>query len=578
MTEASFLLIAPHLILTFFVWLTYHYILRCGFVSDDFQGMLEYDGKLQGLEYGMISRWVRYHLCGGNFPSKIKDHNGKAIPTGKTPFRHHLLSITIFNIAVLLMYSALAPLIGGKLAIMALILLVVHPVGAQCVAWVSGLGYPLCLLWMGAILNLLGWYYAGPQTLYITMGVVVAFVALQVLAINALFIGLMLWPILAFLGYTPFAWLGIVISAMLGFQIVKSTIKFRAGEFKKQNMGASTFIKPRKLIIAAKTLAYYLQMMVMPTKLGLYHKWGYHYNEHVEREDFRTVLGLILGGLAIYGVFCGPPIVQFCILWTFGFLGIFLNWITIQQFVAERYAFIPFLGVSILACYFLQSFMWLYTFIVGVLICRTWVHLPTYDSELRFYLSNTWNFSDSEVAYGNLGVTYLRGGMVGSAMDSWKVSTILNPNYDVPFYNMYSHYKSNGAMQISHGQYQQGIELYKTALPFIESAIKCEVCHFKEQWQKERDELVNWISNPSLVVTNEKDRLEKLKKTLLDKSGTKVTPQEVAGIQQSLDDIEKRLTHIDTVLKPNGNTTPGIPTPGQSADSNPTVHKPNPTS
>src|SRR5690348_15459419 len=79
-------------------WATYIYTLRCGFCSDDIHGIAEYDGRLQGFEYGMLWRWIRYHICGGNFPSKTPLPNGQPMPMGKSPRRHHILSIATLNI------------------------------------------------------------------------------------------------------------------------------------------------------------------------------------------------------------------------------------------------------------------------------------------------------------------------------------------------------------------------------------------------------------------------------------------------------------------------------------------------
>ena len=285
----------PYVVLSFFVWLTYGYTLKCGFVIDDVDGIVSYDGKLQGLEYGMISRWLRYHICGGNSWSGKKDLNGKDIPQGKVPFRHHLLSVTIFNIAILLTYQFLASTFSPKLAFLGVLLFIVHPICIQGVAWISGLGYPLSLVWLATNLNLLHWYYGlYDPSLLLTSVVFVLFLIIQFLAINAQFATMMAFIPMAYLGWWPFSFLTLLMAVHQGSQIVRSTISLRTKVFKEQDMGASTYLHPRKLIVAIKTYYYYIRLMLFPKRLGLYHEWGYHYDKAVENENKMLLQGVLL--------------------------------------------------------------------------------------------------------------------------------------------------------------------------------------------------------------------------------------------------------------------------------------------
>ena len=548
-----------HILLTSIVWLTYTYTLKCGFVSDDFQGIAEYDGKLQGREYGMISRWIRFHLAGGHFPSKIKNKDGSSVPQGKVPFRHHIISVTVFNLAVVLGYQYLQHILEPQVALMAMILLIIHPITTQGVAWISGLGYPLCLFWNFLTLNFI---YAHYQSGWNNVSSILIFIVLQFLSINALFISIVFSPVLWFLGYHSFALVSLVISIFMGLKIVRETINLRKAEFVKQNMGKSTFIKPRKLIVALKTLFYYINLIILPKRLGLYHKWGYHYETDVEREDGMMMGGLLYLGLLVSAFFLIPDMtVKLGVIWFLSFISIFLNWITIQQFVTERYAMIPAIGLYIIASFYLQNYIMVYIVLCSLLLMRTWTHLPTYDNELKFYQSNVWNFENSEVAYGNLGVTQIRLGQLGSSLDSWHISTKINPEYDVPWYNIFSHYKSNAMFQVTQGNYQNGLELLRQALPYIQSAVSAKICHFKEDWTKERDEVASWLNDPLILINREFERLTKLHSELSERLKTPKDEADKIGIMQSLNDISVRLQHIETIKR--GNSQPGTVPPVQ---------------
>lgn len=550
--------VVSHLVsLTISVWLTYLCVIKHGgFVSDDLQGIAEYDGKLQGREYGMVSRWVRYHLCGGNFPSgdsvTTPDNRKLSIPCGKIPWRHHALSVVVFNLSIIVTYFFLAPIIGNTLSFLTLLLFSVHPVCTQIVAWCSGIGYPLSLLWMSLSAILARWYYQSDKDLFTTIWTLGLFAILQYLGINALFIGLMLWPILVFLGYYEFAAVSFLISIVLGLQIVKHTIGIRVSAFKEQEMAHSTIPNWRKVIVATKTLGYYIKHALLPMQMGLYHEWGYHYNKNLERENKLFFVSL-LAVLSMSYVFLTTDIlpIRLGILWFVSFLFIFLNWITIQQFVTERYVAIPSIGFCMIIAYFTQSYLPIFFLLYGLYLMRTWMHLPTYDDELRFYESNVWNFKKSEVAYGNLGVTHLRFGRIMTAIDDWHHAINVNPQYDVPYYNIYSHYKSNALNAINNGNYQYGVDLLKQSYPYLDKARSCEICHFRVQWTKELEEVAEWIKNPLTIVHKEKERLEKLQvdldKMLVEAKDDK-RKQEISS---SIVDCNLRLKHIETMLSKN---------------------------
>lgn len=548
----------PYALLTLTIWIAYVYVVFKGnWVSDDFAGIEAYDGKLQGGEYGMISRWLRYHITGGDFPSKhtrrLPDgKKGPNIPQGKIPARHHILVITVFNVATLLTFHFLSHVIGVKLALLACLLFVCHPVGVQAVAWCSGLGYPLSLLWIGAILNL-ALFQQGHSSPGWMMALTLLFCVFQFLGVHAQVIPMMTWAILLLLGFWQWAILGFLISAVMLFDIVKQTVDFRTTEFKKQNMGGSTSINPRKIIVALKTLFYYIRLVIWPNKMGLYHKWGFHYTKELEREDRMFFAGLLCFiGLVVWFFLTPAFAVKLGILWFLSFIFIFLNWVTIQQFVTERYLFIPSLGFCIIIAYYTQNILPIYTLILGLFLCRLWLHLPTYDNEQRFYLSNTWNFPDSEVAYGNLGVTYLREGMNGSGMDAWFRATQINPDYDVPWYNIFSTFRTNAMMALHNGNYDECFAQLRNGLPYLEKTLACSTCHFPDVWKKEQQEMFNSINNPGVFLQQELNRIEVLKINLNSMYSQATDEKRRSEIQSSISDAQVQSNRLIEYIKLKG--------------------------
>src|SRR3990167_4343474 len=175
------------------LWITYSYLLfKGGHVSDDLQGIQAYDGtlmypvedkdgktsndkdgkviKARKVCYGTLSKWVRYFLAGGHFPSRHhyklppdkpgdKPKDGEAIPSGKIPTHHHFLSILAQSVASILLYQFLLTVTTPTVAIMTTLLFIVHPTCLQAVAWPSAIGYILSLICICSTLLISHWMY-----------------------------------------------------------------------------------------------------------------------------------------------------------------------------------------------------------------------------------------------------------------------------------------------------------------------------------------------------------------------------------------------------------------------------------
>ena len=117
-------------LLTIICWITYLGVIECGFVSDDIEGLANYDGKLKKFDYGHFSKWLLYKIL------------------EKSPRRNHLFSIILHNANVILLYSFLITFIPQKLAFFSCILFAIHPINIQAVGWISGRGYLISLFFM----------------------------------------------------------------------------------------------------------------------------------------------------------------------------------------------------------------------------------------------------------------------------------------------------------------------------------------------------------------------------------------------------------------------------------------------
>ena len=412
-----------------------------------------------------------------------------------------------------MLYLLLSRLFNPHLAFLTCVLFSVHPFGTQAVAWISGCSYAA-----GGFLTLLGFNVAflatdaGWMTTPLgVLGSLVLYAFIQWLALEVMFAMLGGFVLLWWAGLTPFAIVALLLAIHSGFNAFRQAISLRAATFKEQAMGRSLTLHWRKGIVALKCLGYYTLFTLWPKRIGIYHTYSYHYElPYAESEDRYMWVGLGVVVAGVLGVVYGSPLVQLAVLWYGAFLILFLNWITANQFLTERYVWFPAVGVCLLVAAFTPA--WLFWLLVGLALMRTWSHLPTYYNETQFYMSNVWNFPNSEVAMGNLGVTYMQRGLVGSAIETWMLGLSVNKEYDVCWYNLGAALRARGPLNlnyapmlmthippavIQHAVSEPVKAHLRMARYCIDRAAQSKFSHFKERWVNEVKELDGLLAKTS---------------------------------------------------------------------------------
>ena len=524
-----------YILLGALVWLTYFDSLHYGWVSDDHvepASIANWDGKPQwtykktdkkyeSFRFHTVWKWLRFLVGKVPHPKHGEPIDPKDPKKGKhpdwvcSPIKHHRLSLIFYTGCVLMLYTFLSLIFSPQVALLATALFVVHPFTCQTAVWVSGIGYLLGFLFM--LMALCTALYTAHWTGWGMLLSVGLFSLFQFVAIQAMFSTIGAFAVLLGLGLYLHAVAVIPLAFFFCLPSIRGAVKLRTKVYKSQNMGKSTRFYPAKFIVAMKTLYYYTKLSFFPKRLGLYHTFGYHYElPQIELEDKYFWMGLGILILSMAGLVLGPLPLQLSILWYYGFIFIFLNWITIHQFVSERYLWMPVAGVTLLVSWLLVSYnlVWLWCILFGISIMRTWAHLPTYENELKFYHSNVWNFPQSEVAIGNLGVAFMRLGLTGAAMDHWNVGTRVNPNYDVNLYNIASTFRVNGQLD--------------QARSYLVQALSSKTCHFKDVWERELDVVTADMAFQQEVMRHpEPMRLMVAKKLLTERRASRKYPKHV---------------------------------------------------
>lgn len=417
---------------------------------------------------GAFMRWHRLQI-GKSYQVIGKNKRGHEVYGWvQSAFRHHVWSLLIYGVALFLCYKFLSYQFGASIAFPATLLFAVHPVISQCIAWMSGINYLYCLTFLLANYNILqlglSHYWTVPLTVLLTT-----------LSSLTLLVGCFNFAILWLLGYHWEAFAALIVGVIIMLRDGIHVVNFRRTEFKKQNMLSSITPNVRKPVVMLKTLFYYLCLVVFPKSLGLYHEFGYHYSRKDEEPSWMFWFGLLSFAGMIAAFVYGNFLMRFCVVWFLAYFAVFSNFLTANQFVVERYAFVPAVAYCVLFGWLVYPHREVFWLLIGLYAMRSLMHVWTFKDHVSFYTSNVMNFPKSEVAYGNLGVAYQAKGASGTAYDFWMEATKINPHYDVPWYNMHSLLKTQGALEQSR--------------EYLQKCMDAKVVHFKDTWQKEMDEL-----------------------------------------------------------------------------------------
>ncbi len=142
-----------------------------------------------------------------------------------------------------------------------------------------------------------------------------------------------------------------------------------------------TKIPLNRFAVIIKILAKYAYTFFVPTKVYFFGQYGeenrqyqeVYNNLHSFNKEFWAALALNITLFAV-GMFINP----LATFWWFCFIGVHCQFNLIGQFYAQRYLYLPMIGLCILGGTLFQSNPWIIYFIAGLLAYKTHTALPMF--------------------------------------------------------------------------------------------------------------------------------------------------------------------------------------------------------
>ena len=381
------------------------------------------------------------------------------------PFGYHLTQLLLHAACVCLLYLILAKIESARIALLASLLFAVHPTNVETVAWVSEtkstLAFLFFLLSFLAFLRLRergGWGYG---VLCAVLLVLSLLAKINTVVAPAIFL---LWD---YRQRRPFDKHTIASLACYFLMATLLTVVHLSSFVGSPWIDRSAYYGGLgvHLMNLPLLLFFYIQMTLVPHPLSAW------YDFPVTLDFTATLAALWVALLAIAGfVLRSNRQIQFWGLWFLVFLAPVLQIVPFGIWVADRYLYIPAVGLFVLASRFYfqvwgrlapvwPRWGWAAAMcaVLFVFAWRTAIRLPVWKDDVTLWETTIQTCPQTAHCHENLGLALMRAGQVQRGGDHLVHAVRLNP---APLHLL----NLGDALALSARNYPEAIRIYRLAL------------------------------------------------------------------------------------------------------------------
>lgn len=346
-------------------------------------------------------------------------------PKSKNKFKHwfmvlegHEKSTMVIDHAITTVLHALVCVFiyigfgANNISFIAALLFAVNPINNQGSVWISGRGYVLSALGMTMAMSI---PMIGPLLLLLATYSNAGFLA-PLCLIGSKFS----W----FLFFMPLVWL-------FHWSRFKKNV---AHKMKVEMYAEDKRIHPIKFVLAIKTFGFYLIHALIPIKNTFYHSYmqsmaGAGKAKAYSFKDRFLWVGLVsIISCVIYWVYVPWNIASFGLLWWCICISPFLNFFRCSQEIAERYAYLPLIGLMIFLSTILQSHPLLISAFLAMYATKLWFVLDAFQDDYYLRELSCLNSPNSWFAWHSRAVDRWHNKSYQEAVILWTMAKIISPN------------------------------------------------------------------------------------------------------------------------------------------------------
>ena len=420
--------------------LTWHYVLFCGFVSDDhavIEARKDIIPDAEKIDKGE-PYWIKVFNDG-----VVLFYLNKLVKAifGSNPFGWHLLSYTIHLVNTFLLYKVACGFVSEPMALLATLIWAVNPMQNQITGWCSGRPYGISA--MIALAMMLLWQHP-----YLTLPLFVLGL------ITSVSIGFT--PILLAVLH-PQTWQGTfyiwLLVACIPFVLWKFQKRFaqNALVLDRKNF----HFRKRRFNNIVRIYMYYIATLIFPTKMGWYHDAGFGYNEKWDGFNIWALAGFVV----VYFLFQNPLGLWFL-------LGLLpqMNLFATNSYVQDRYIYFGSMGLAILLTPFIPEV--LYIAIVAIYISKSYTYSRHMINDEKLYAENWRNHPKADYAINNLSFFLIQDKRHEEARAFINRGLEINKDNKLLWYNLGVTWAATGNITTEEGvqRFFRAMECWKRAL------------------------------------------------------------------------------------------------------------------
>lgn len=193
--------------------------------------------------------------------------------------------------------------------------------------------------------------------------------------------------------------------------------RFRTG-FGVRNNANPDKIHIRKIAVMTKVMAYYIRINLFPDKLAFFREYGRRYRQDTpEKKELDSFNGMFWASLLLIATFIlvGWQFSPLGVVWFILTLAPFTQFKILGQFIAERYLYLPQLGIYLILGNMLASHPIALTVVLTLYIYRSHIYIPAFRKIESLYKNGIQNFPNCVSNVANLGERYLHVGQTHRA-------------------------------------------------------------------------------------------------------------------------------------------------------------------
>jgi protein O-mannosyl-transferase len=386
---------------------------------------------------------------------------------GAKPMQFHLTNLLLHILNILLVFALFKRLCGsGKVSLMVAALFAFHPMNAEVVCWVSARSSLLfTMFYISASITYIGYisgtkrrmYYIASLALFciaIVSKSMAATLPLVLFAFDYYYDRKLSWKLVA--EKTPF----FAVAAV--FIIVTYFARNTVGHIQKFPMEFGTI---DKLFLPLYSMFFFFEKLIIPTKLSAFHIYPHKSGAFLPWEYYFSAIALSAIAAGAYFNKNNRKVILFGLLFFVLSISIVIKFFPLgEHIVAERYAYLPYLGLFFILAHFLVSvskhpkiYAVLFLLWFGELLRETDARIKVWQNTVALFNDVIAKDPDVPLAYNNRALERFTAGDYTGAMADFNTAIEKDPNFSKA-------YSNRGNAKVFSGDYPGAIADYGEAL------------------------------------------------------------------------------------------------------------------